>query len=424
MFDLEISHSDTTLTKHIQVMVNAPTLSCETVSFSDSVYGNGDACLEPGESVELTITIRNAGSGDANGVSVILTESDPYVTIEEDSAYAAIIAAAGQAEALPPFLLTLAPECPEFHEINLGLDMTLANGRFESGEAVIYVGGSLQDDFEATTAGWYSTGFNDGYNDEWHLEDYRNHTGGGTYSWKFGGAGSEKYGDYGHGALVTPELCLGPNATLTFWHWVQAETLNGDYAWDGAIVEITTDGGEAWSQITPVGGYGRMIWSNPASPFDPDTPCFAWTDGWTEVQFDLSAYEGRARVRFRFGSDGYVGAEGWYIDDINVSDDLASIDIDDNDLEIRPVRFALGNVSPNPFSAHGRVSFDVPRTSRVTVLLYDVRGRVVDTIADSIFEPGRYSLALDYGGGLASGMYFVRMRAEGFNQTQKLIVLR
>jgi hypothetical protein len=217
---------------------------------------------------------------------------------------------------------------------------------------------------------------------------------------------------------------LGPNATFTFWHFCRAETMDATYAWDGGIVEISTDGGGSWSQITPVGGYQKLIYPNADSPFEANTPCFAWTQQWTEVEFDLSAYEGGARVRFRFGSDGYVGYEGWYIDDINVTDDLASVDIDDGDLEILPTRFALHRLSPNPFSSSAALAFDVPRTSRVVIDLYDVRGRVVETLADLSAEPGRYSVSVGEKTDLPSGVYFVKMRAGDFIKTQKAVVIK
>jgi hypothetical protein len=264
----------------------------------------------------------------------------------------------------------------------------------------------------------------DSYLDEWHLEDYRNHTAGGSYSWKFGGSGSGRYSDLAHGVLVTPDLCIGPNAMFTFWHFCRAETMNTTYAWDGGIIEISTDGGKSWSQITPVGGYQKLIYPNSDSPFEPDTPCFAWTTDWTEVQVDLSAYEGSARIRFRFGSDAYYGFEGWYIDDINLTDDLASLELDGRDLEVVPARFALHGVSPNPFSSSAVLAFDVPRTSRVIISLYDVRGRVLETLADSVAEPGRYSVTIGESRGLPSGVYFLKMQAENFTETQKMVVIK
>jgi hypothetical protein len=422
-FDLEITHSDTVLTKHLSTMISAPVLSITGITTEDSLYGNGDGCIGAGETIELMLTLSNRGSGDGEDVTVYLTEADPYVTIDQDSAYVALIAAGGEDDPLPPFVLTLTPDCPEFHRIDLGLDMHFASGRFATDSMAIYVGGSLEDDFENGTPGWTHTGFQDGYDDEWHLEDYRNHTSGGTYSWKFGGDSSLKYTNYGHGALVTPELCLGPSATFSFWHYIRAELQNGTYAWDGSIVEISTDGGETWDQITPVGGYPYLIYPNTSSPFDADTPCFAWTDDWTFVEFDLSAYEGRSRIRFRFGSDGYVNYEGWYLDDITITDDYASVDITE-DMEGQPTRFALHGVSPNPVVSGGIIRFDVPRTARVSIQVFDVTGRTVDTIADSVFGPGRYSRNIDYGKTLGSGVYFMRMQAEEFSRTAKVIILK
>jgi hypothetical protein len=187
---------------------------------------------------------------------------------------------------------------------------------------------------------------------------------------------------------------------------------------------MSTDGSQTWFQITPEGGYQKLIYPNSDSPFEPNTPCFAWATQWTQVEFDLSAYEGSARIRFRFGSDAYYGFEGWYIDDINVTDDLASVNIDDRDLEVIPLEFALHGVSPNPFSRSAVLSFDVPRASRVVIDLFDVRGRLVEHLADSVAKPGRYAVTMGEQGGLPSGVYFLSMRAEGFSKTEKVVVIK
>ena len=70
------------------------------------------------------------------------------------------------------------------------------------------------------------------------------------------------------------------------------------------------------------------------------------------------------------------------------------------------------------------MAFDVPRPSRVVINLYDVRGRMVEALADGAAEPGRYSLTLGERGDLPSGVYFLKMQAEGFSQTQKVVVVK
>jgi hypothetical protein len=423
-FALNISHSDTSYAKHFRVMVCAPVLRIAETAVTDTLYGNGDGCVQAGETVELEITFENTGSGEGEGVTVVITESTPYATLGNDSAYVSTILAGGQGTPQPSIVLTFLPDCPEFEQVQLGVEVLFASGRVSSDSVTVATGGSLEDDVESGSPHMVHMGFQDGYFDEWHIETQRNHTPSGAYSWKFGGSGSNRYEDFGHGALVTPDLCLGPNATFTFWHFCRAETMDATYAWDGGIVEISTDGGESWLQITPVGGYQKQIYPNADSPFDPDTPCFAWTTDWTEVELDLSAYEGSAKIRFRFGSDGYIGFEGWYIDDMSVTDDLASIDLDERDLRVIPAKFALHRLSPNPFSSNATLAFDVPRTSRVVINLYDVRGRVLETLSDSVVEPGRYSMTLGENADLPSGVYFLKMRAGGFTETQKAVVIK
>jgi hypothetical protein len=83
-------------------------------------------------------------------------------------------------------------------------------------------------------------------------------------------------------------------------------------------VEISTNGGSSWTQITPAGGYPYTIRDNPESPFSAGTPCFSGNHDWMLATFDLSSFSGAVNIRFRFGSDGYTTAEGWYIDDVAV----------------------------------------------------------------------------------------------------------
>jgi hypothetical protein len=71
--------------------------------------------------------------------------------------------------------------------------------------------------------------------------------------------------------------------------------------------------------------YSYTIVDNPASPFEPGTPCFSGTHDWQEENFDLSAFSRAVKIRFRFGSDGYVTAEGWYIDDVTVFSQTPSL---------------------------------------------------------------------------------------------------
>jgi hypothetical protein len=424
-FTLEVAYSDTSVVRHFSTPACAPLLYVISLAVGDTLHGNGDGCIEAGETVELALSLVNLGSGGGSGVSIELSENDAYATIGAGSAYVASIAPGGQAVASPACLVTILPDCPAHHRLDLNVAMESANGRQMTDSTAVYVGGLVDQSFESGTSGWTHTDIVKGFVDQWHLEGYRNHTAGGTYCWKFGGPGPEGYAHYAHGALMTPQLCLGTNATLTFWHWIQVELEGGDYASDGGIVEVTTDGGKTWGQITPAGGYPHRIYPGTSTPIPPETPCFAWTNDWTQVQFDLASYQGPVRIRFNFGGgEHFESEEGWYVDDITVTDDMASVILDDEDLNVVPVRFAITSVNPNPVSSDVAIAFDVPYTSSVSIKAFDIRGRLLGTIAEGIFAAGRHSETWRLGPEHSPGVYFIRMRAPGFTQTKKLVLCR
>lgn len=91
--------------------------------------------------------------------------------------------------------------------------------------------------------------------------------------------------------------------------------------------------------------------------------------------------------------------------------------------EALPTAFALHAAYPNPFTTEAILRYDVPNAALVRVALYDVLGREVAVLEDAERAGGTHEVRLD-GGALASGLYVVRMTAEGFAQTQRLVLAR
>jgi len=78
---------------------------------------------------------------------------------------------------------------------------------------------------------------------------------------------------------------------------------------------------------------------------------------------------------------------------------------------------------PNPFNPNTTLSFDVPASRRVQLSIYDITGRLVQTLADRVFSQGNHRIEFD-GSSLPSGMYFARMQGNHFSKTQKLVLLK
>ncbi len=87
-------------------------------------------------------------------------------------------------------------------------------------------------------------------------------------------------------------------------------------------------------------------------------------------------------------------------------------------------RATLRSVFPNPLAGGAaRVVVDLPEAGTVRVEVVDVLGRTVAVLADGPAAAGTHELSLSRRD-LGSGVYVVRLRADGQTQTRKLTVVR
>lgn len=234
----------------------------------------------------------------------------------------------------------------------------------------------IDEDVEAGAPGWSHSGIND----EWHISSVRPH--GGTKSWYLGNDTTHLYQDAEDARLLMPPLALGSNAVLSFWSWLRCELDSGNYAWDGGVIEVSTNGGASFFSVTPDGGYPYLITPNPDSPFPAETPCLAGSGGWEYITVNLAAFANQTILaRFRFGSDHFTVEEGWFIDDITVRSQLGST----NWLGTAP---ALGVV------AKGASSNVMARLDASAVVAGDYRGEVAVEGSDEFNPAAAVGVAL------------------------------
>jgi len=89
----------------------------------DDSRANANGGLEPGEMVNLSLTLTN-GWVNATGVSAGISTTDPFVTIIKGTADFPSVNHGGQVNnASDPFIILLKPDCPETHTINFRLDV-------------------------------------------------------------------------------------------------------------------------------------------------------------------------------------------------------------------------------------------------------------------------------------------------------------
>ncbi len=123
--------------------------------------------------------------------------------------------------------------------------------------------------------------------------------------------------------LLSPAIQVPATAPkLVFWNVQEFEDPTGSGGcWDGGIIEVSTNNGASFTQLlNPVlsDPYDGTLATGP----NPLGGLPAWcsiAQPMSVTAVDLAAYAGQTiRVRFRLGSDGAAGNDGWWLDDIAV----------------------------------------------------------------------------------------------------------
>jgi glucuronoarabinoxylan endo-1,4-beta-xylanase len=93
-----------------------------------------------------------------------------------------------------------------------------------------------------------------------------------------------------------------------------------------------------------------------------------------------------------------------------------------NETASLPTAYALGQNYPNPFNPTTTISYSVPKTSHVTLGVFNTLGQEVALLASELRSPGTYQV--QWNANVPSGIYYYRLQAGDFIETKKMILLK
>ncbi|MBT7788066.1 MAG: T9SS type A sorting domain-containing protein [Calditrichaeota bacterium] len=88
-----------------------------------------------------------------------------------------------------------------------------------------------------------------------------------------------------------------------------------------------------------------------------------------------------------------------------------------------PVEFGIHNSYPNPFNSQVRLSYGLTDNTEMAMHIFDVRGRLVTTLAKGEYKAGNHQIFWN-ASQVTSGLYFAQLEAAGQTATIKLMLVK
>ena len=102
-------------------------------------------------------------------------------------------------------------------------------------------------------------------------------------------------------------------------------------------------------------------------------------------------------------------------------------EVNENETPV-PFEYHLFQNYPNPFNPHTTLSYQLSEASMVEISVYDVSGKKVRTLVDSYKPAGKYSVIWDGCDSrktkLSTGVYFIKMKADEFSASRKVLLVQ
>ena len=97
--------------------------------------------------------------------------------------------------------------------------------------------------------------------------------------------------------------------------------------------------------------------------------------------------------------------------------------LNEDGVSLNPIEFSLSQNYPNPFNPTTKISYQLPKESKVVLRVYDILGSEVATIVNEYQEAGYKELDFD-ASSLSSGIYIYKISAGDFVSSKKMIVAK
>ncbi|HYH09161.1 MAG TPA: CARDB domain-containing protein [Thermoanaerobaculia bacterium] len=278
--------------------------------------GDGDGVPDPGETLRVTVTVKNRGDRAATNARVGLAADHPALMVLTDTVNVGSLAVGASSTASFTVSVGSAP-----HATDATFTATSwSTERLEPAARALDV--VVNRDLVTTTHLATFDGSNDGWMPEGLWARGLAPTTGNLTTVFHSGYTADQCD-----TLTSGEMEFSANSAMSFDLAYVTEGTPVEGFLDGLDIQITLDGGQSWHTLPLTQGYAGV--SASTSCVGAGSPMFAGVSPlMTRFDADLSAYAGRkGQIRFRFGSDPLVeaGPAGAWVDNVTTSNIIVSV---------------------------------------------------------------------------------------------------
>ncbi|KQC07883.1 MAG: hypothetical protein APR54_00620 [Candidatus Cloacimonas sp. SDB] len=440
-----------------------------------------DGIASPGETVEIEVTLLNSGSVDAVDLqAVVVALSDAVAVLDQQIEFGSVPV---NGETSGSFTIQVDPSCLVGRTVSFQLDLSESNGRETQNIVAIEIGeiDNTHPTFSASMDYFAYDSFDIEYDEtpdyNWYEIDPQ-----------AGGAGSVTYmpDDFSasyqlpftfrYYGIDYDSLTICSNGWISFettWmvmfsNWTIPAPL-GPYAmvapyWDDLIGEPFMVGDSLYHHDMRICRHYEesenifiVEWNECVSRFDDSTQIkfqvilydpdhYPTIDGNGEIQFNyhtvdnVDANNNYATVGIENQTQQkgvlYTYADIYPPSATPLQNEMAikfTTDPPDNftesdNLTLIPQLPVLHPNYPNPFNPVTTISFTLPTQAEVELSIYNVKGQLVNTLAENNFAAGTYDLIWNgrdnFGNSVTSGIYYYKLNADNNIETRKCVLIK
>ncbi len=217
-------------------------------------------------------------------------------------------------------------------------------------------------------------------------------------------------------SLVLEPIDLPANTDVITFSLAHTYRFSSDI---GGNLKISLDEGLTWTVLEPEGGYGATYEPEGGHPMQGERVFAGQTGSAHQAMFDLVEFAGR-QVRLRLdlaAPRSLFPAEFW-----TISEAALAFSTLEQAFDI-PRELALHANFPDPFLESTTISFTLPEAMPVRLELYNILGQRIAVLVDGQQDAGTHTLTMGRGG-LAAGIYLMRMMAGGTQHVERMVITR